>query len=150
MTRRAVLVGGPGDGTVIETGASSFYRVPDFEHGDAYGYPIVDYRRERVAFIVPAHLEATVRAGLADVELTRTELVDMASGERSVRLELEVWATAQRLDAIRVELSLVNAALAPLTFVEVYDDSLVAEELKRRARERLEALAELVTPGHTA
>lgn len=150
MTRRSTLVGGPADGTVIETGAGALYRVADHENADGLRHPFLEYRRERIAFIVPAHLEATVKAGLEGVDVERRELVDTMTGERSVRLELEIWALPERLEAIRVELARVDRALSPLTFVELYDDTPVAERLKEEARKRLEALVELVTPGSSA
>ena len=103
-----------------------------------------------IAFIVPAHLEATVKAGLDGVNLGRRELVDPATGERKVRLEVELRAPLERLEAIRVELARVDRALSALAFVEGTDDSAVADTLKAAARERLEALAELVTPGSPA
>lgn len=149
-TRTVTLVGGPGDGRTVDVGTSSRYRVPDLERGTRRrgGYPLVDYRRERVGFVMPPHLEATVRAGLSGLELERRELVNAAGGEHKVHLETEIWATDERLDAIRVELALVDKALGPLAFVELYDDSLFSERLKRKARAALERLAELMSPGH--
>lgn len=144
------LVGGPGDGRVVhpEAGTRQFLAA-GYESPDAKSRELIVYRRETVGFIMPGHLESFVTAALGDLELERRELVDMATGSTSIRLDVDVWATEERLDAIRVELSLVDKALGPLAFVELYDDTPFAERLKQAARERLEALAELMSPGHT-